>query len=545
LIQTGSGELQEEWNMSNPSYYFTLFKKFQCLGHIPEGFAHGGNVPPQGISFKDPVALYNAARAGIPLIGTNTGDTPLWGVLNAKAHGAGSISYMGLNWLAMPQGAGAAAAWSDSAVGGQPLVDAFAAWLAAGKPQDFPAFIVLPNAGTVPGAIDTGPSVFVCSSANDDGTRPGTVPNDFWNSSLIYLVDRSNGSVANPSTLHGAMEFYVAGVIGNRGDAAGGKYSTGPATATTPGVQATAWALTFGTGGASPAVELPSLSNLDVTSQSGLNDVYFLPSAKYDIVGFRFAVQTVFDGLVNAINQAVSDGVFTLPTGVGAVQWLETLPSHVCVKVAVRRDDESWPPYDASPQMERRIAQKNLVVFDTDLASPSPSPNIKWKYFTMGGPLAALMRIVRANDREAGMNTLLLSSDFAQHASRILIAVPRTIFARWVGKGGVKGFEILERDTHERFRVPFADHVILAQAGEEAGIRLPCLDDNILPMAVGVEIDEGKLKPDTIQRVSVTHRALVPRFGTGSQSRCYELVEAIVGGFTLEFRIHRSEAPKR
>ena len=42
---------------SFPSYYFTLFKKFQCLGHIPEGSAHGSNNPPQGVSFKDPVAL--------------------------------------------------------------------------------------------------------------------------------------------------------------------------------------------------------------------------------------------------------------------------------------------------------------------------------------------------------------------------------------------------------------------------------------------------------------------------------------------------------
>src|SRR6185369_15431908 len=142
--------------------------------------------------------------------------------------------------------------------------------------------------------------VFVCSSASDNGTRPGSVPSDFWASSLIYLVDRANGALANPPTLHGTQEYYVAAVIGNRGDAVGGKYGAGPGSTTSPGLQATAWAMTFGTGGASPAVQLPSLSNLDVTSKSGLNEIYFLPSTKYDIVGFRFVVQTVFDGLVNA-----------------------------------------------------------------------------------------------------------------------------------------------------------------------------------------------------------------------------------------------------
>ncbi len=526
--------------MSNPSYYFTLFKKFQCLGHVPEAASHGGGAPPAGVSFLDPVALYSASRGGVPLIGANTDNTPLWRVLNAKANGLGSFVYGGLNWFPMPFGAGADAAWTDPAVGGPPLVTAFADWLMAGKPQDFPAFIAIPNGGTVPGLLDAGPSVFVCSSANDNGTRPGTIPSDFWNSSLIYLVDRTNGNQANPPTLHGAQEYYVAAVIGNRGDAAGGKYAAGPSAVSTPGVQATAWALTFGTGGASPGVQLPSLSNLDVSSQSGFNDVYFLASAKYDIVGFRFTVQTVFDGLVKAINDAVTSGVFLLPVGVSAEQWLKTPPSHVCLKVAVRRNDQSWPAYDASPQVERHIAQKNLVIFDVDLAAPSPMPNIKWTYFTAGGPLAAMLRILQGNDRELGINTLILKTDFAPQVARVLLAVPRAAFNRWIGKEGVRGFEILERDCHEQFRVPFDDHVVLIQKGQEDAIRIPFLDDNIVPFAIGVEIDQGHLKPDTVQRVTLLQRAIVPRFGSGKQKHCYELEDAVVGGFTLEFRIHRS-----
>jgi hypothetical protein len=310
-------------------------------------------------------------------------------------------------------------------------------------------------------------------------------------------------------------------------------------------VQAVAWALTFGTGGASPAVQLPSLSNLDVNSPSGLNDVYFLPSAGYDIVGCRFTVQTVFDGLVAAINDAVANSSFALPTGVTAEQWLKTPPSHVCLKVAVRRDDESWPPYDASPQIERRIAQKNLAVFDVDLAAPSPTPHIKWKFFTVGGPLEALMRLVRSSDRDLGVNTLVLTTDFARQAARVLLAVPRTTFARWIGKEGVKGFEIVERDCREQFRVPFDDHVVLGQTGDEDGIRVPCLDGNVLPMAIGVQIDQAHLKPGTVQRVTLVHRAVVPRFGSGKQNRCYELETATVGGFTLEFRFHPSDASSR
>jgi hypothetical protein len=528
--------------MSNPSYYFTLFKKFQCLGHVPERAAHGSALPPQGVSFKDAGALYSASRGGVPLIGAGTADTPLWGVLNAKANGQPSFVFGGLNWAPMPLGTGSDAAWNDPTVGGQGLVDAFAAWLAAGKPQDFPASITLPNGGTVAGALDAGgPSMFVCSAANDNGTRPGTIPNDFWNSSLIFLVDRTNGVVANPPTLHGAQEYYVAAVVGNRGDAVGGKYGMGPGAAIAPGVQAVAWALTFGTGGASPAVQLPSLSNLDVNAQNGINDLYFLPSAGYDIAGWRFTVQTVFDGLVAAINDAVANGVFTLPAGVTAEQWLKTPPSHVCLKVAARRDDQSWPAYDASPLVERRIAQKNLVVFDVDLAAPSPVPNIKWKFFTVGGPLQALMSQVRPFDRELGLNTLVLRTDLPRQAGRLLLALPRATFARWLGKEGVKGCEILERDCRERFGVPFEDHVVLQQTDDEVGLRIPPLDNNVLPLAIGVQLDQARLEPERAHRVTVVHHAVVPGFGRGKEARCYQPESVIVGGFTLEFRIRRSQ----
>jgi hypothetical protein len=107
------------------------------------------------------------------------------------------------------------------------------------------------------------------------------------------------------------------------------------------------------------------------------------------------------------------------------------------------------------------------------------------------------------------------------------------------------GFEILERDDRERCPVPFNDHVVLAQTGDEGGLRVPCFDDNTLPMAIGVKLDQEKLKPDTVQRVTLVHRTAVPRFGSGKQSRCYELKAVVAAGFTLEFHIHRSEVLNR
>src|SRR5262245_21596224 len=170
--------------MSNPSYYFNLFKKFQCLGHVAVGSTHSGAAPVQMVSFDDPAALYTASRQNVPLIGSGTSSSPLWMVLNAKVNGIASFTYGGLNWFAMPLGA--PAAWADPAIGGNGLVTAFTDWLAAGKHQDIPTSMLssLPNGGTVPGALAAGPSVFVCSSPSDDGTRPGTVPWNFWDSSL-------------------------------------------------------------------------------------------------------------------------------------------------------------------------------------------------------------------------------------------------------------------------------------------------------------------------------------------------------------------------
>ena len=39
---------------SHISYYFTLFKKFQVLNHVPTQTVHGSGAPPGGIQSQQP-----------------------------------------------------------------------------------------------------------------------------------------------------------------------------------------------------------------------------------------------------------------------------------------------------------------------------------------------------------------------------------------------------------------------------------------------------------------------------------------------------------
>ena len=150
------------------------------------------------------------------------------------------------------------------------------------------------------------------------------------------------------------------------------------------------------------------------------------------------------------------------------------------------RDDESWPAFDASPQVERRIAQKNLVVFDVDLATPAPSPNITWKYFTVGGPLAALLRILRGSDRELGVNTLFVRSDFARQAARAtllcLARLSRNGSGRTVCEGSRSMSGIPARGCGSRSKT-------MSCSGHRQGRRHPhsLSRRHRAPMAIGVE----------------------------------------------------------
>jgi hypothetical protein len=72
--------------MPNPSYYFTLFKKFQVINHVPEATFHGSASPPGGFDLRNPNAAFGSSPNKGPFLGatTNPADSPLWAVLNAK-----------------------------------------------------------------------------------------------------------------------------------------------------------------------------------------------------------------------------------------------------------------------------------------------------------------------------------------------------------------------------------------------------------------------------------------------------------------------------
>lgn len=94
--------------MPSPSYYFTLFKKFQVVNHAPAGTFHGSGAPSGGFDLKNPAGVFGTSNTG-SLLGatTNPADSPLWAVLNSRASGNPGYSPVnvgGIDWPTMPPG---------------------------------------------------------------------------------------------------------------------------------------------------------------------------------------------------------------------------------------------------------------------------------------------------------------------------------------------------------------------------------------------------------------------------------------------------------
>jgi len=155
-----------------------------------------------------------------------------------------------------------------------------------------------------------------------------------------------------------------------------------------------------------------------------------------------------------------------------------------------------------------------------------------------------LLRPLWVRDGELGENTLIIRSDFKRTLGRIHLAIPRSTYRKWIGKGRVKGFDVLDADRGKVLGVPFADHVVLSQKEAEAAIRVPFMNDHCLAMALGVEINRKNFAVDATHQVEVEHRAVVPVFGQGEQKRCYRPGNQTVGGFTMRFRKVRKEKPR-
>src|SRR3974390_922661 len=201
------------------SYYFTLFKKFQVLNHVPEQSVHGDPMNPTGnFQLNNPSCVFGNTTNFPNLLGTTPGNSPLWQILNAAASNQSSVSIGSYNGPSMPLGASASSpdSWVAFQINGSPpVVTVFGNWITAGKVNDIPKGGVNANGGailnvpaSIAGPLDNGVSLFVCSMPNDNGQRPGSVPPNYWATSLIYLVDPNTGNTVAPATLNAGDEWF-------------------------------------------------------------------------------------------------------------------------------------------------------------------------------------------------------------------------------------------------------------------------------------------------------------------------------------------------
>jgi hypothetical protein len=508
--------------MPSPSYYFALYKRFQILGHVPDKLAHGRPTAPDGaFDLKDPASVFGASNRGSLLAASTTpADSPLWAVLNGKAMGQTWVTVGGVTWPAMPLGN--PLGWSDfqTSAPAPKLVDTFADWIVAGKINDVPVDVLAVVPPPIAGSLDAGVSLFVCSVAGDDGQRPGLVPTDYWASSLIYLVDPRTGATVDPPVLAANSTYTVAAVIGNRGDTQGGRMHYPLVGNTPPGVvEAAAWVMVWNTG-TSPAVELPALSNLDVTSTNGSYEVFSIAPGNYEVAGFRLDVQTAYDGLVAAIASSGTD-----LGGLTPEEWVHAEGAHLCVKVLVREQGQSWPLVSDTPFTEPRLAQKNLAPFAVYLSVSSPDPQIVWRNFMMGDVLRALRR------NRLGVRATGQAQEFP-----LYLAVPTASFKRWFGKRPPDGFEIVSpAKLRDRGRLPFREQVVLTTRSEAGWLEIAALGKRHLAMSLGIELPISKLRPGELGEVTLVQESAATAKGGWT----------LVGGCTLRLEAHDPREQER
>ena len=514
--------------MPNPSYYFTLFKKFQVLNHVPAGTVHGSATPTRNFDLKNPnIAFGSSDRGAVLGATTNPADSPLWAILNAKATGGAAPSIGGTTWPIMPLGV--PQSWTDFQVSAPApkLVTVFGDWITSGKVNDIPTGVIGTMPPTITSGLDPGVVLFVCSMPGDNGIRPGTVPANYWATSLIFLVDPANGNIVTPSSLSGSSEYFLTAVIGNRGSAPGGHYMAPPAAF----IEAAGWVMVWNSG-TSPAVQLPALSNLDVNSTNGVYGVYFIRPGQYDVVGFRLNVQTVFDGLVKAIDSSGMD-----LGGLTPAEWVHAEGAHLCVKVLVRAEGEAWPALGDTPLTNRRLGQRNLAPFAVDVSVVSPDPNIVWRNFVMGDVIQFLSAARRFDDR-MGEHRLILNATLPSDAARLLLGVPKRSYERWLQKNSFKGFERIDVDKLGKAQCPFPDCVVLTVPQKRAAFAIPALGEEYLGMSLGIEYSPKRLKPGRFGEITVIQQTAAPKID--KKKNRYEIEQTVVGGFTWILEAHNS-----
>jgi len=537
--------------VANPSFYFAIFKRLQgCDGGMADGSSHFdvGNLPELsgGFSLTDPHHLHGMFGTVTHVVGgslppildgkavltATAADSPLYVVLHAcmlgqKPFVSNPASFS--DWPVMPNYGSVASntVWNESNSGGNDLVGALKTWIDGGKPDDTPK----PNAllrttltqlqasmARFPGIADFDkppfvqiPVLFVCSKSGDDGRRTGdlgvpaanSAPANYWATSPIYLLDPATG-LQHQGDLKATETYNVAAVIGNCGNWPAGRLAQGGTNIT---VRCDAEVFNSGFG---PSFPLPSLSNLDPTGTAPVFEQWGLPPKSYDLVGFRFEVDSVFAGLAKALAKAVTDNSFNLGGFATPEAWLKG--GHPCVKVYITGGETKsnltihpkWndvPVPDTPIATNRHIAQHNLAPFAADVhADKKPKP--KWKNF------------IAPQVGRGVTNRLVLEHALRVTDAQFYLAMPKATFEHYVRKGGaIRNLA----EVHDVTDKPFPDAVILRETARGGEIVLAAHDKELyLGLSLGIAV--AAERPAPLGEASIIHHA---HDGT------------IAGGFTL------------
>jgi hypothetical protein len=508
------------------SFWFAIYKRLWAIGikgvaHVSVEIASDGNF-----SLESTVAsngIFGTNDYGAPLAAGDftAAHNPLFVILNASLNNPPASNLVPVPpgnamWPVMPwPPSGPYPLWTGWNAGASPykLIDRLQNWIEVdqklddtpkGTYLDFtsfvsqapPAFPLKPN--------ETVEILFVASFPQDNGVRPGSVPPNYWDTSLIFVTDQHGQDQGLPAFGAG-QEYYIAAVIGNSGNGFSGSIFNN----TTPTINVVCNAHVFSTF-ESPAVALPALSNLNPADTNPTYEQYYMQKMSRDVVGFRFNVDLVYAGLLNVM------AGFTLAQlgGLTPDAWLKKVNAHACVKVLIlsgelpnaynnNGDPNAWPTdktvsnnVESLPSVDRHIGQRNLAAFDSSVKGMK---KVQWQDFMM-------------SQAGTGTNALAVASALPPEAMRTLVAVPTAMYERYVAKGGShRGFEQV-KDVGSK---PFPDAVILHQTAP--GARLEIAEHGREPffaMALGVEL----LKEVRPADIAMVHTAQDGR---------------VVGGFTL------------
>ena len=427
------------------SFWYAIYKRLWAIGtkgtaHVDIEIASDGNF--SLVSTSAPNGIFGTNDYGAPLAAGDftAAHNPLFVILNASLNNPPASNMVPVPpsnamWPVMPwPPMGPYPLWTgwNPPLPAVRLIDRLQHWIETDKKlDDTPkgTYLDFSFVGAAPPAFplkpkETAEILFVPSYPLDNGVRPGSLPANYWVTSLIFVTDTAGKDQGLP-VFAATQEYYIAAVVANSGNGfAGGIFNS-----TAPAMTVVCNAHVFSTF-ESPAVPLPSLSNLDPADINPTYEQYFLPKTSRDVVGFRFNVDKVYAGLLNVM------AGFTLPQlgGLSADAWLKK--GHACVKVLImsgelpgpyNNNGMAPPPTDKTttnnvesvPNVDRHIGQRNLAAFDSSVKAMK---KLQWQDFMM-------------SQAGKGANALAVATVLPAGAIRTLVAVPTAMYERYVTTG--------------------------------------------------------------------------------------------------------------